>query len=79
MDVVVHQAISEYFYACPFGLYSKQFQIKDSIGIGKKDELLSIPALDDVMGATGDNDSSNSRHCYFQKEERTSASVFSNF
>ncbi len=62
MDVVRHQAIGQASNAVLDAVVRDETQIVSSIGVVVKDLLLLIPAVSDMVPATGNNNPFSARH-----------------
>jgi hypothetical protein len=62
MDVIGHQAVSDYPKPALGGLMLQYLQVGDAIRVNEEDFLPIVPALGDVMGQARENDACDSRH-----------------
>jgi hypothetical protein len=69
MEMVLHQAESPDSDPVLRGLTAQQGQEKGPVLVGKEDALASIPPLDQMVRATGDNDPGESRHVILSRNE----------
>jgi hypothetical protein len=62
MNVVSHQAVSQYAKAVPVRFPLEELEIEGSVAFRKKDLLPPVASLDDMMGISGNNHAGNSGH-----------------
>jgi hypothetical protein len=62
VNVIAHQAVSQYAEAVLIGMALEEREIEDPIAIGKEYPLPPVASLNDMMGTSGNNDTSDPAH-----------------